>query len=148
MRISDWSSDVCSSDLAAGDRVVGSGLRTAAEGAGVFPCGGGDFIVVDHAVAIEVIPATANGGAVQAGGVAERAQRRGVIGMGACHAAKGAGCQSAGVDVLILPDGVITIGIVCTAYCDRADPSGDGLSHCHRVEIGRASGREGGSQSV
>src|SRR3546814_15953753 len=65
------------------------------------------------------------------------AQRRGVIGMGACHAAKGAGCQSAGVDVLILPDGVITIGIVCTAYCDRADPSGDGLSHCHRVVLQR-----------
>src|SRR3546814_2644677 len=98
---------------------------------------GGDFIVVDHTVAIEVIPGTANGGVVQAGGVAERAQRRGVIGMGACHAAKGAGCQSAGVDVLILPDGVITIGIVCTAYCDRADPSGDGLSHCHRVVLQR-----------
>src|SRR3546814_12683037 len=96
--------DIGTTARVAGDRVVGSGLRTAAEGAGVFPCGGGDFIVVDHTVAIEVIPATANGGAVQAGGVAERAQRRGVLGLGACHAAKGAACQSAGVDVLTFPE--------------------------------------------
>src|SRR3546814_8679241 len=72
LRTSDWSSDVCSSDLdtisaaandivttarTAGNRVVGGGLRAAAEGAAVGARCEYYFIAIDDVVAVPVYPA-------------------------------------------------------------------------------------------
>src|SRR3546814_20973983 len=99
MRISDWSSDVCSSDLT-------SRLRTAAEGAALCTRCQGHFIGIDDAVAVLVGPATHGGGALADGSavIADRhaaftdrrgaeAQRRGTV----CRAPRPLP-QSAGLD--------------------------------------------------
>src|SRR3546814_16096147 len=124
MRISDWSSDVCSSDLstylshglalraectaateksracrhaadtisaaandigttarAAGNRVVGGGLRAAAEGAAVGARCQSYFIAIDDVVAVPVYPAPLGSGGL-ARIFAAGAQRRGEFAMG------------------------------------------------------------------